>query len=162
SKIKITHPHTYADESHAAPELVTSISDALDSDSPDPVPELVIWAGEEAARTRSPRVFRDSFPGGESDTQADTPVTTSWTTIRCSFESKDLPGSPFETSASDSERPASFQHPVSSKRPPSFEKHESQQHMGLASLSDCGSQEELARVQNSFFRRFVLAWKRVT
>ncbi|THH05830.1 hypothetical protein EW145_g4511 [Phellinidium pouzarii] len=159
--ITITHPHTYAEETFAPPEIVFSISDALGSVSLDSIPDFVLCAGQEAARNRSAsRASRNSFLDDE-DTHESTPVTASSETAPCSPYGKDI-----QVTTSDAITPVVIRHPLSSARPASLERPLSWVLLGsrpasIASSTVCGSSRKHFR-RKAVFRRFVVAWKRVT
>ena len=185
--ITITHPHTYAEESLKGPVVVETIAQAFESarfqQLSDPrrsislssIPDLVLWAGREASRTREvARISSKNVSVNSEDidtlvgasistpTVASTPtIATPNTAVSDCF--KALPDIPRDVEASSSihsYRPLSIQVPV--KRSYSFSLSSACRSSFVSSRPSAKRGKTTVKSGKSLLRRFVLVWKRVT
>lgn len=187
--IRITHPHLYAEESLKGPVMVDTVAQAFESARYQPllnsrlsaislnsVPDLVLWAGEEASRSRE--IMRGSSKSSTSS-DVDTLVgagslrtsvaasATTRTTLNTGVTRSDmfkaLPDLPLEVESISSlhpQRPLSFMIPV--KRSYSFSLSSARRASFVSNMQPPGRGKRTKQGGKSFLRRFVITWKRVT
>ncbi|EJD07205.1 uncharacterized protein FOMMEDRAFT_143707 [Fomitiporia mediterranea MF3/22] len=162
SRVTITHPHTYAEESHMLPSIVETISEALASEKLKSVPDIVLWAGEQAVSARNPMIKSEETPedGNESPTETLSPDSfqddkaSEVTRVHSTEES-------FRESESDCDRPLSIINPKILYRSSSF-KMPSSRTTSVAVSIKRGRQWMATYYRKAIFRKFVIIWKRVT